>query len=89
MTEMKNECKELNRGTGSVSMVDDREDIWRKAVDYCLVVNCIGTTDGCETVHDALGKLAKLIKWEVQIATDPAVNGGYELKKIHPQNART
>ena len=66
--------------------IADREDIWRKAVDHCLVVNCIGTTDGCETVHDALGKLAELIKWEVQIATDPVVNGGYELNKINSQN---
>lgn len=76
---------ELNDTTGSVSMLDDREDIWRKAVDHCLIVNCIGTTDGCRTVHDALVKLAELIKWEVQIATDPAVNGGYELKKINSQ----
>jgi len=61
-------------------MNEDTEDIWRKAVDHCLVVNCIGTTDGCETVADALNKIAELVKHEITIATDPAVNGGYSLK---------
>jgi len=77
---------ELVSPSGSTSMVEDTDDIWRKAVDYCLIVNCIGTTDGCETVHDAVGKIAELVKWEVQIATDPKVNGGYKLVKIHSQN---
>jgi len=79
---------ELIEPTGSVSMVEDTGDIWRKAVDYCLIVNCIGTTDGCETVHDAVGKIAELVKWEIQIATDPKMNGGYELVKIHSQNKK-
>lgn len=60
---------------GFVSMTEDRSDIWRKAVDYCLTVNCIGTTDGCENVHDALVKIATLISWEVKSSTDPKVNG--------------
>ena len=51
-------------------------------------MNCLGTADGCETVHDAVGKIAELIKFEIQIATDPKVNGGYELKKIHSQNVQ-
>lgn len=86
---MSEERNELNQVSGSSRMTEDTSDIWRKAVDYCLIVNCIGTTDGCETVHDAIGKLATLIAWEVKIATDPKVNGGYELKMIQSQTTRT
>ena len=64
------------------SMTEDTEDIWRTAVDHLLIINWIGTTDGVKTVEGALEKLAELIEWEIKIATDPKVNGGYELRKI-------
>lgn len=67
----------------------DTKDIWRKAVDEALITNYLGTTDGCETVEEAMDKLEELIRWEIKVATDPAVNGGYKLSKADKPDAQT
>lgn len=62
--------------------LDKSGDIWRKAMDHMLIVNHIGTADGCESVQDCLDKIKELINFEVTAATDPACNGGYKLMYV-------
>lgn len=59
----------------------EQRNKWEAAIDDALVVNHLGTTDSFEDAKEALGKL---IQWEIQVATDPAVNGGYVLVKQRP-----
>jgi len=63
--------------------VAEREtNIWKEAIDHLLIINNIGTSDDCKTTKDVLNKLSLLIEFEIQIATDPEVNGGFKLTKI-------
>lgn len=59
----------------------DNMNIWQRAVDELLIANHLGTTDKAKTVEEAKEQLMELIKFEIQLATDPAVNGGYKLTK--------
>ena len=51
-------------------------DPWRSAVDQELVVSLQCTADSYKDPRKALNDL---IDWHVKVATDPRVNGGYEL----------
>ena len=57
---------------------------WLRAIDEALVVAHIGVANESDTYEQANVKLNNLICFHEDIATDPAVNGGYKLVPIEP-----
>ena len=57
---------------------------WLRAIDEALVVAHIGVANADDTYEEAKAKLERLIGFHVDVATDPAVNGGYKLVPIEP-----
>ena len=57
---------------------------WLQAIDEALVVAHIGVANESDTYEQAKAKLDTLIGLHVDIATDPAVNGGWKLVPIEP-----
>ena len=57
---------------------------WLRAIDEALVVAHIGVANASDTYEQAKAKLDNLIGFHVDVATDPAVNGGYKLVPIEP-----
>ena len=55
---------------------------WLRAIDEALVVAHIGVADKRDTYEQAKEKLNNLIGFHVDVATDPAVNGGYKLVSV-------
>ena len=54
-------------------------DGWLRAIDEALVVAHIGVANESDTYEQAKAKLDSLIGFHVDVATDPAVNGGWKL----------
>ncbi len=52
---------------------------WLRAIDEALVVAHIGVANAGDTYEQAKAKLDNLIGFHVDVATDPAVNGGWKL----------
>jgi len=52
---------------------------WLRAIDEALVVAHIGVANAGDTYEQAKAKLDNLIGLHVDVATDPAVNGGWKL----------
>jgi len=52
---------------------------WLRAIDEALVVAHIGVANESDTYEQAKAKLDNLIGFHVDVATDPAVNGGWKL----------
>lgn len=52
---------------------------WLRAIDEALVVAHVGVADASDTYEKAKAKLDSLIGFHVDVATDPAVNGGWKL----------
>ena len=59
-------------------------DGWLRAIDEALVTAHIGVANAHDTYEQAKAKLDNLIGFLVDVATDPAVNGGYKLMPIEP-----
>ena len=59
-------------------------DGWLRAIDEALVVTHLGVADESYTYEQAREKLTNLIGWHVDVATDPAVNGGFKLMPVEP-----
>ena len=59
-------------------------DGWLRAIDEALVVTHLGVADESYTYEQAKAKLDNLIGFHVDVATDPAVNGGWKLVPIEP-----
>ena len=59
-------------------------DGWLRAIDEALVVAHIGVANESDTYEQAKAKLDNLIGFHVDVATDPAVNGGWKLVPIEP-----
>ena len=57
---------------------------WLRAVDEAPVVTHLGVANESDTYEQAREKLNNLIGWHTDVATDPAVNGGYRLVPIEP-----
>ena len=57
---------------------------WLRAIDEALVVAHIGVANASDTYEEAKAKLDSLIGFHVDVATDPAVNGGWKLVPIEP-----
>lgn len=57
---------------------------WLRAIDEALVVAHIGVANASDTYEQAKAKLDNLICFHVDVATDPAVNGGWKLVPIKP-----
>lgn len=54
---------------------------WVRAADDELVCAHLGVANPSDTYEVARAKLIELIAWHVDVATDPAVNGGYRLTR--------
>ncbi len=52
---------------------------WLRVIDEALVVAHIGVANESDTYEQAKAKLDNLIGFHVDVATDPAVNGGWKL----------
>lgn len=59
-------------------------DGWLRAVDEALVTAHIGVANAEDTYEQAKAKLDNLIGFHVDVATDPAVNGGWKLMPAEP-----
>ena len=59
-------------------------DGWLRAIDEALVVAHIGVANASDTYEQAKVRLNSLICFHIDVATDPAVNGGYKLVPIEP-----
>lgn len=59
-------------------------DVWLRAIDEALVVTHLGVANAGDSYEDAKRKLNELICWHTDVATDPAVNGGFKLVPIEP-----
>ena len=57
---------------------------WLRAIDEALVVTHLGVANASDTYEQAKAKLDSLIGFHVDVATDPAVNGGWKLVPIEP-----
>ena len=54
-------------------------DGWIRAIDEALVVTHLGVANASDTYEQAKAKLDSLVGFHVDVATDPAVNGGWKL----------
>lgn len=61
---------------------------WLRAVDEELIIYHLGVANCYDTYEEAKRKLGLLIQWHVDVATDPAVNGGYSLVKQEHNTAQ-
>lgn len=59
-------------------------DGWLRAVDEAMVSSHLGIASASDSYEDAKKKLNDLICWNIDVATDPAVNGGFVLVPIKP-----
>ena len=59
-------------------------DGWLRAIDEALVIAHLGVANESDTYEQAKTKLDSLVGWHIDIATDPAVNGGWKLAPIEP-----
>lgn len=57
---------------------------WLRAVDDAMVVTHLGVANEDDSYEVAKTKLNNLIGWHIDVATDPAVNGGYRLVPVDP-----
>lgn len=57
---------------------------WLRAIDEALVATHLGVADAADNYEEAKRKLNELICWHTDVATDPAVNGGFKLVPIEP-----
>ena len=57
---------------------------WLRAIDEALVATHLGVANAGDTYEQAKAKLDSLIGFHVDVATDPAVNGGWKLVPIEP-----
>ena len=60
---------------------------WLRAIDEALVVAHVGVANAGDTYEQAKAKLESLIGFHVDVATDPAVNGGWQLVPVNPTEA--
>ena len=71
----------FNAGKQSVPSIPEG---WLRAIDEALVIAHIGVANTDDTYEQAKTKLDSLIGFHIDVATDPAVNGGWKLVPIEP-----
>ena len=62
-------------------------DGWLRVIDEALVVTHLGVANADDSYEAAKRKLNELIGWHTDVATDPAVNGGFKLVPADAQPA--
>lgn len=83
--DLRNELK-ASRDSGSALEREPEMTPFEHAVDNALLINCLGAVTGRETEAEARDKLDQLIKYEITLATDPAI-GGDRVMKPTPQES--
>ena len=68
--------------TPGAQNVPSKPEGWLRAIDEALVVAHIGVANESDTYEQAKVNLNNLICFHIDIATDPAVNGGYKLVPV-------
>jgi hypothetical protein len=63
----------------SAQNVPSAPEGWLRAIDEALIVTHLGVANAEDTYEQAREKLNNLIGWHIDVATDPAVNGGWKL----------
>ena len=79
------ECRLIRRGwDAAIARMRTKSvpDGWLRAIDEALVTAHIGVANAHDTYEQAKAKLDNLIGFNVDTATDPAVNGGWKLAPI-------
>lgn len=66
---------------GEQNVIHVPQNKWEAAIGHELANTMNRTTDSFKTPAEAI---AALIDWNIKVATDPAVNGGYKLVPIDP-----
>jgi hypothetical protein len=61
---------------------------WLRAIDEALVVAHVGVANADDTYEQAKAKLDNLLDSHVDVATDPAVNGGWKLVPSVPEDVK-
>lgn len=62
----------------------EHKNAWLRALDEALVSAHLGFASVSDDYDTAKRKLGELIDWHVAVATDPAVNGGWQLVPSEP-----
>lgn len=57
---------------------------WLRAIDDALVISHLGIADPNDDYETAKKKLSALIFWNIDVALDPAVNGGWKMVPVEP-----
>lgn len=78
------ECRLIRMGWDAAMRTKRVPDGWLRAVDEALVIAHIGVANAHDTYEQAKAKLDSLIGLHVNIAADPAVNGGWKLVPTEP-----
>lgn len=60
---------------------------WIRAIDEAMVCSHLGVANASDTYEEAKKKLNSLICWNIDVATDPAVNGDWQLVPKEPTDA--
>lgn len=71
--------KDEGSAGNQVMIKNQTPDSWLRAVDEALVVAHLGVADAEDSYEMAKRMLNELIRWHTDVATDPAVNGGFKL----------
>ena len=61
------------------------KNVWQQAIDDELISSHLGVADDYATLDDARQALSELIRWHIDVATDPKVNGGWKLVKCEDE----
>jgi hypothetical protein len=74
----------INRAEEALKQQTEQEQFanigWLHAVDEAMVSAHIGVANLSDSYESAKAKLNSLIDWHIEVATDPAVNGGFSLQ---------
>lgn len=66
------------------SSTEPKNNGWLQAIDEEMVSCHLAVANSTDTYEEAKKKLNTLIDWHVQVATDPSVNGGWQLVPKEP-----
>lgn len=70
-----------------IAVLKGKGNVWQEAVDHQRVITHLGIANDIATQEEAHKALNEVITWHVNVAIDPAVNGGFSLQPVKPTPA--
>ena len=70
-----------------IAVLKGKGNVWQEAVDHQRVITHLGIANDIATQEEAHKALNEVIAWHVNVAIDPAVNGGFSLQPVKPTPA--